>query len=137
MVFISDSGIGMKKPLNICLVGLSALLLVNFAAFSVHAKEYSIGMSHEAKRVNAKVVESPEPEIPPEFKDDAFASVVTARFNIQPDSSFTVALIERSGNEEIDRIVLKTLRKWKFQAATLDDEPIASTRKIRVEIEVE
>ncbi len=127
----------MNKPLSNCIIGLSALMLVNFAAFPGAAKEYSIGMSHESKMVNAKVVESPEPEIPSEFQDEAFSSVVTARFRIQSDGSFTVALIERSGNEEIDRIVLKTLRKWKFQAATLDDQPIASTRKIRVEIEVE
>lgn len=128
----------MKKhsgaAINLVVLALSLAVCHAPGAF---AKEYSIGMSHEAKMVNAKVLESPEPEIPSEFQDEAFKSVVTARFSIKPDSSFSVALVEPSGNEEIDKIVLKTLKKWKFQAATLDDEPVSSTRKIRVEIEVE
>jgi len=42
-----------------------------------------------------------------------------------------------SGSNQVDEITLDTLRHWKFKPATVDDQPVTSTRKIRVEFEVE
>lgn len=143
MVFISGWVMSMKYSLLngfCCLLGLSVLSAVIVEVLNspvVDAKEYSISTTQESVRVNAKILESPEPEIPAEYQHEAFKSAVTARFAIQPDGKFAVTLVEGSGNEEIDRIVLTTLKKWKFKAATLDEHPIESTRKIRIEIEVE
>ncbi len=104
---------------------------------SIEAKEYSIGTQSESKLVDAKVLESPSPEIPSEYNDEAFKSTCTARFNIDAKGAFTVKLLESSGNEEIDKLVLKTLKKWKFKPATLDDEPVVSSRKLKIELEIE
>lgn len=101
------------------------------------AKEYSLGIQEESKRVEAKILNSPEPEIPAEYKDEAFKSSVIARFNIGADGKFEVKILDSSGNEDIDKIVISTLKKWKFQAATVDEKPVASTRKLKVELEIE
>ena len=101
------------------------------------AKEYSLGTESESVMIAAKLTSSPEPEIPSEFKGEAFKSIVTARFKIDKEGKFAVTLLEPSGNEDIDKIVMKTLKTWKFKPATLDGVAVASTRKIRVEIEVE
>jgi protein TonB len=100
-------------------------------------KEYSMGTQEESKMVVAKVIDSPKPEIPDDFKDEAFKSNVTARFSIDAEGKFTVKLIESSGNEDIDKIVLSTLNKWKFKPATVDDKPVASNRKLKIELEIE
>lgn len=104
---------------------------------SCQAKEYSLGTQEESKMIDAKVVESPKPEIPDDFKDEAFKSVVTARFSIDAQGKFTVKLIDSSGNDDIDKLVMTALKKWKFKPATLDDKPVASTRKLKIELEVE
>lgn len=117
-----------------------ALLVSAFFAASLpycDAKEYSIGAQQESSRIEAKILDAPTPEIPGEFQSEAFKSAVTARFQIGADARVAVQLLDSSGNEEIDRLVLNTLKKWKFQPATVDDEPVPSSRRLRVELEVE
>jgi TonB family protein len=113
------------------------LALIVGSGFAAEAKEYSIGVQEESKRIDAKVLDSPSPEIPSEMKDEAFKTGVTARFNIAADGKVAVALLSSSGNEDIDKIVLDTLKKWKFQPATVNNEPVASSRKLKIELEVE
>lgn len=127
---------GLKSILVASLV-TSLLFLTALSPYQTQAREFSIGTETEAKMVNAQVIDSPMPEIPSDYQKEAFKSLLTARFNIAADAKFTVALLDSSGVEEIDKLVLKTLKKWKFKAATLDDKPVASTRKLRIEIEVE
>jgi TonB family protein len=104
---------------------------------SCQAKEYSLGAEEESKLVDAKVIDAPRPEIPEDFKDEAFKSSVTARFSISADGKFTVKLLDSCGNADIDKLVLSTLKRWKFQPATVDDKPVASSRKLKIELEVE
>jgi periplasmic protein TonB len=101
------------------------------------AKEFSLGTQEESRLLEATVIEAPRPEIPDDFKDEAFKSTVTARFNIAADGKFTVKLIESSGNEEIDSLVLSTLKKWRWKPATVDERPVASGRKLKIELEIE
>lgn len=101
------------------------------------AKEYSIGTQEESKLVDAKVIESPKPEIPSEYNDEAFTTTCTARFSIDAKGEFTVKLLDTTGNEDIDKLILKTLKKWKFKPATVDDKPVASNRKLKIELEIE
>ena len=113
------------------------VILVLLCFQPVQAKEFSMGTQEEAKMVDARATESPGPEIPEELKSEAFKSAVTARFSIAADGKFSVKLIDSSGNEEIDRLVLATLKKWKFKPATVDDKPVASNRKLKIELEIE
>ncbi len=104
---------------------------------SCQAKEFSLGTQEESKMVDATAIESPKPEIPDDFKDEAFKSSVTARFSIAVDGKFTVKLLDSCGNEDIDKLVLATLKNWKFKPATVDEKPVASNRKLKIELEVE
>lgn len=132
MVFIFNE----RRVMRTCLLSISLLFILS-TFISAGAKEYSLGTQEECTRTEARVLESPVPEIPSEYKDEAFKSSVVARFNIAADSKTTVKLLNTSGNEEIDKLVLNTLKKWKFQAATVDDVPVESNRKLRIELEVE
>lgn len=114
------------------LLGL-ACLNASFA----NAKEFSIGLQSESKHVEACVLENPKPEIPSEMKSEAFKTTCTCRFHIEPTGKFEVKLLEGTHNEEIDRIVVATLKKWKFKPASVDGNPVASTRKLKIELEIE
>jgi outer membrane biosynthesis protein TonB len=45
--------------------------------------------------------------------------------------------MKSSGSDEIDDITLKTLKQWKFKPAMLNDKPVLSIRRIKLEFEVE
>jgi TonB family protein len=127
-----------SRPSRSNLIYLSAVLLC--AVFSIQAssaKEFSIGIHEAAKMIPAKVVESPAPVIPSSHQEDAFKSSCEARFLIAPSGEATVTLVTSSGSEEIDALAVKTLKQWKFKPATLEGKPVSSSRRIKVEFEVE
>lgn len=115
---------------------LSASLLA-FLAMPVVAKTYDVGTEASAQFIQAQVVNSPQPNIPPDLKEDCFKSCCIARFMINAQGDAKVKLISGSGSDEIDDITLQTLRKWKFKPAMLDGKPVASTRRITVEFQVD
>lgn len=102
-----------------------------------NAKEFSIGLQSESKHVEAVILENPKPELPSEMKSEAFKTTCTARFHIEPSGKFEVKLLESTQNDEIDHLVITTLKKWKFKPASLDGTPVASTRKLKIELEIE
>lgn len=53
------------------------------------------------------------------------------------DGKHTVKLLASSGVPEVDDIALSTLKRWKFKPATMNGKAVESSRKIRVEFEVE
>ena len=101
------------------------------------AKEFSIGTEHTNDFRPAAIIESPRPEIPSDMHDECFKSFCVARFVINPDGKTQVKLVSSTGNEDLDEIALKTLKQWKFKPATLNGEPISSTRRLKIEFEVE
>lgn len=86
---------------------------------------------------DAVAVVAPRPEIPAELHEQCFKSCCIARFLIKDDGQYSVKLISSSGSEPVDDIALDTLRRWKFKPALLDGKPVESSRKIRVEFQVE
>lgn len=132
MVFISRFRAMNNKALSFLVVTFF-MLSSNLA----EAKEYSLGTQEESKMVDAKVIESPPPEIPTDLRDEAFKSSVSVRFNIEADGKVGVKLLDSSGSEDIDKLILGTLKKWKFKPATVDDRPVPSSRKLKIELEIE
>ena len=118
-------------------IALCGLMVSASSMGSCSAKEFSIGTQSESKLVNAVIVSNPVPEIPSEFKGEAFKSCCLAKFKIDHEGKCDVHLQESTGNQEIDHIVIATLKKWKFKPAMLDETPVASTRKLRIELEVD
>ena len=118
----------------------AAIILAAFIALPVNSappREFSMGTENTNDFRPAQILSSPRPEIPSELHEDCFKSCCLAKFIINPDGKTSVKLLSSTGNEELDEIALKTLKTWKFRPATLNGEPVSSTRRIRVEFEVE
>jgi protein TonB len=117
---------------------LSAIFLCVALAASASAgpllKGSTADMSHYE---DAKAIECPRPEIPAELHEQCFKSCCIARFMIKDDGKYSVKLISSSGSEQVDDIAIDTLRRWKFKPALLDGKPVDSSRKIRVEFQVD
>jgi protein TonB len=122
----------MNLRLNLLIGFLAATL-----ASPVVAKTYDAGTEAAAQFVQAQPINSPQPEIPHDLQEDCFKSCCIARFLIKPDGAAKVKLISGSGSDEIDDITLQTLRQWKFKPAMLDGKPVESTRRIKVEFQVD
>lgn len=133
-IFQPDSKAAVRQ-LSLCLLALSIVTMTG--AGPALAKEYSIGIREEAKLVPAKIIESPSPQIPSHKQEESFRTSCEARFLIDPSGKTDVTLLTSSGSEEMDEIAVTTLRKWKFRPATLENKPVASSRRIKIEFEVE
>ncbi len=101
------------------------------------AATFTLGTESDADFERAKVLASPEPVIPAELHEQCYKSCCIAKFLIHPDGKTNVQLLTSSGSREVDELALETLRKWQFKPATLDGKPIESSRKVKVEFEVE
>jgi len=116
---------------NLALVALLAVPEPSMAG------TFRLGASESSQIQDAEVLESPQPEIPAQLHEQCFKSCCIARFIIQPDGKASVRLLSSSGCEEIDEITLSTLRRWKFRPAILNGKPVRSTRRVKIEFEVE
>jgi protein TonB len=101
------------------------------------AKTYDAGTEESSTFVEAQVVSNPAPVIPEAMHENCFKSCCIARFMIGADGKSKVKLLSSSGSDEIDDITVQTLRQWKFKPAMLDGKPVASTRRIKVEFEID
>ena len=115
--------------------GVSILLACQNNA--AQAKTFSLGTDYSSNYKIAEPVFSPEPEISPELHEQCFKSCCIAKFLIKADGEASVQLLTSSGSSEVDDIAIETLRRWKFKPAQLDGKPVESSRKIRVEFEIE
>jgi protein TonB len=86
--------------------------------------------------MGAKAIYQPLPTIPDDLRDEAISSVAIARFHINPDGTVTVELIKPTANPRINRLLLSTLKTWKFFPAMQDGKPIPSTQDIKVNVNV-
>jgi len=114
-----------------------AVTLVAACAIPAPEKTFDAGTDNEVDYVAAKATFNPTPEIPTTIMERAFKSYCVARFFIDNEGKPTVKLLTKSGSNEIDDITIATLRRWKFNPAMLDGKPVESTRRIRVEFEID
>lgn len=119
-----------------CLItlALSALFAGNNC---VSAKEFSLGAEEASQFSDAAIVCQPAPVIPPDLHEQCFKSCCIARFLIAASGKTQVRLLSSSGSEEIDDITLSTLKRWKFRPAMLDGKPVPSSRRVKVEFEID
>jgi protein TonB len=78
----------------------------------------------------------PLPVIPDDLRQDAMNEVATARFHIAADGSVTVELAKPTQNPRLNRLLLETLKVWKFTPAIVDGKPVASVEVIVVRVQV-
>ena len=78
------------------------------------------------------------PEIPDELKLDTFKSFVRVRVVVNADGSFTPILRTSSGNAEIDRLVLDSLKRYgKAKPALQNGVPVGSVFLFKYEFDVQ
>ena len=122
-----------------CLVKLICLWVVVSLSVptGVMAQTFSIGASESSQFVGSEIVASPQPVIPAELHERCFKSCCIARFVINADGKSSVKLLTSSGSEDIDDITVSTLKRWKFRPAMLNGQPVQSTRRVKIEFEIQ
>ncbi len=104
------------------------------------------GGSHEGKgspgggsmfgSSGARAIIHPLPQIPEDLREGAFISAALARFHIAVDGSAEVELVTPTQDPRLNRILLDTLKKWRFFPAIKGGQPVATTEEILVKVQV-
>ncbi len=84
----------------------------------------------------ARAILHPMPHIPEDLRAEAFNSEALVRFQVAVDGSVEVELVQPTANPLLNRILLDTLKKWRFMPAIKGGKPVATTEEVRVKIEV-
>jgi len=84
----------------------------------------------------ARAIVQPKPQIPDDLREGAFNAAALARFHVAVDGSATVELAKPTQDTRLNRILLDSLRKWRFIPAIKNGKPVASTEEIIVKVEV-
>lgn len=84
----------------------------------------------------ARAIIRPMPQIPDDLREGAFNSAALARFHVAADGSVKVELAKPTPNPRLNRILLDTLKKWRFMPAIKNGKPVASTEEIVIKVEV-
>ena len=96
------------------------------------------GSSHGSMYANsgARAIVHPKPQIPDDMREETFKFAPLARFHIAADGSFKVELVKSTPNPRLNRILLDSLKKWRWFPEIMNGKPVASTKDIVVNIEV-
>ncbi len=86
--------------------------------------------------ISARALSQPIPQIPDELRQDALSTSAVARFHVAPDGTTTAELVKPTPNPKLNRLLLNTLKNWRFFPAMKDGKPVDSTQEIVIKIEV-
>lgn len=84
----------------------------------------------------AQTLLRPLPVIPDELREEAMNEAATARFHVAVDGSITVELIKPTQNPRLNRLLLESLKNWKFFPAMKQGKPVASVEDIVIRVNV-
>ena len=87
--------------------------------------------------MGARAIYKPMPTIPDDIRRQAFNDVAVARFEVAPDGSAKVELVQPTHNPGLNRLLLDTLKTWRFFPAMANGQPVASALEIRIPITVQ
>ncbi|HWA82479.1 MAG TPA: TonB family protein, partial [Fimbriimonadaceae bacterium] len=85
---------------------------------------------------DAEPVNEVQPEIPDSLKSQELKTFVRVKVEIAEDGTFEVILRTSSGKPDVDKIILDSLKRWKWKPALKDGQPVKSTQLFKFEIEV-
>jgi protein TonB len=86
--------------------------------------------------MSARVIYKPMPEIPEALRHRTMDLVAVARFRVAAGGSAEVELTEPTGDPDLNRALIETLKRWRFFPAMQAGKPVASTIEIRIPISV-
>jgi len=84
----------------------------------------------------ARAIVRPMPQIPDDLREEAFNVTALARFHVAADGSAEVELVRPTPDPRLNRLLLDSLKKWRFMPAIKNGKPVATTEEIVVKIEV-
>ena len=84
----------------------------------------------------ARAIVRPMPQIPDELREEAFNVTALALFHVAADGSAEVELVRPTPDPRLNRLLLDSLKKWRFMPAIKNGKPVATTEQIVVKIEV-
>ena len=94
------------------------------------------GVGFGGGRMGARAIYQPLPQIPEELRRRTIEMVAVARFRVAAHGGAQVELTQPTSDPEVNRVVLESLKRWRFFPAMQDGKPIASTVDIRIPISV-
>lgn len=125
--------LAMRLIVLVCLLVVTALGV----PVGVTAQTFSLGASESSQFVGSEIVASPQPVIPAELHEQCFKSCCIARFVIDANGKSSVKLLTSSGSDDIDNITVSTLKRWKFRPAMLNGRAVQSSRRVKIEFEIQ
>ncbi|MGA7749659.1 MAG: energy transducer TonB [Gallionella sp.] len=84
----------------------------------------------------AQALIQPLPTIPDELREEAMNETATASFQIAADGSATVVLVKPTQNPRLNRLLLDTLKNWKFIPAIKEGQPVPSVEVMIIRMHV-
>ncbi len=84
----------------------------------------------------ARAIFQPMPELPVELRRHNVEWVAVARFKVAADGSAEVELVEPTSEPSLNRLLLATLKRWRFFPALDNGRPVASSLELRIPISV-
>lgn len=103
----------------------------------VATPEVSAPSSTMTESRGSQAIVRPLPVIPDELRDVAMHEAATARFHVAADGTVSVELIKPTQNPRLNRLLLDTLKQWKFFPAMKDGKTIASVSDIVIRVQVQ
>jgi periplasmic protein TonB len=101
-------------------------------------EQSSAAVGHLGKgRIGAHAIYEPTPRIPDALRHRTIDALAVARFDVAPDGTAQVALVQPTQEPDLNRALLEALRRWKFFPALENGRPVASSILIRIPISVQ
>lgn len=92
---------------------------------------------HQSGSSGARAIYQPLPDVPDEAREEAFTAIALARFVVHADGHCDVSLIEPTRNPTLNRLLLTSLRQWRFAPATEGGHAVETTIDLRVHFNVQ
>jgi TonB family protein len=68
---------------------------------------------------------SPDPEYSEQARKSNYQSIVVVGGTVEPDGSFTDLCLDEAAGRGLDEQAMQTIKKWRFQPAKLQGQPVA------------
>ncbi|HTR61913.1 MAG TPA: energy transducer TonB [Candidatus Binataceae bacterium] len=87
--------------------------------------------------LGAHALYAPVPEIPDDLREEAINTVAIAHFRVTYDGQITVSLVKMTENPRLNKLILDTLKQWRFFPAMKNGVAIDSEFDLRIPITVQ
>jgi len=84
-----------------------------------------------------RAIYAPVPTIPDDLRDEVLEATAIALFHVSREGKATVSLVSPTEFDELNDLILNTLRKWRFRPALKGGVAVDSAAEVRLMITVQ